>query len=398
MLVVSHLYPLEREPGLGIFVTRELGDLAPHGLEFEVLVPRPWAPWPLSRLGRWRQYAASNRLAGPAAIPARVVRYPRLPGFGFRRLEGAVLAPALRAAARRAHRERAFDLVLAIGIFPSAEASCGVAEALGIPLAAMAVGSDVMVMTDRAPYLQQRLQRIAARAALCVGVSEMLCERLRAAGARDPLRVCLGRDTALFRPAEDREALRRELGWAPGDVVGAFVGALWRGKGMDELAQVMPGLLRASPELRLVCVGQGEAAPALRAAAAAAGRPDALLLPGHVPPIEVPRYLQAADFLVFPSHSEGLPQAVLEAMNCGLPVIATRVGGIPEAVVDGETGILIEPRAPEQLRAEIERMTGDPALRERLGRAGLERAREHFDPAAEARRLAGALRERVARG
>ena len=109
------------------------------------------------------------------------------------------------------------------------------------------------------------------------------------------------------------------------------------------------------------------------------GREGAVVLPGRVAPEEVPRFLQAADFLVLPSYSEGMPQAVLEAMNCGLPVVATRVGGVPEAVIDGETGLLVEAKNVEQLRNAMERMITDEAFRLAAGQKGLARAREVFD-------------------
>jgi glycosyltransferase involved in cell wall biosynthesis len=120
-------------------------------------------------------------------------------------------------------------------------------------------------------------------------------------------------------------------------------------------------------------------------------RQDAVVLSGRVAPDDVPRFLQASDFLVLPSHSEGMPQAVLEAMNCGLAVVATRVGGVPEAVLDGETGLLVEPRDVEQLRAALERMITDERFRLSAGQKGLTRAREVFDPDRNAQALAEAL-------
>ena len=94
---------------------------------------------------------------------------------------------------------------------------------------------------------------------------------------------------------------------------------------------------------------------------------------------DVPRLLAAADVFVLASRSEGHPVSVLEAMAAGLPVVASRVGGVPEQVVDGETGLLVDPGDPKPLAAALERLTGDPALRRRLGAAGRARAEERFD-------------------
>jgi glycosyltransferase involved in cell wall biosynthesis len=86
-----------------------------------------------------------------------------------------------------------------------------------------------------------------------------------------------------------------------------------------------------------------------------------------------------------------MPQAVLEAMNCGLAVIATRVGGVPEAVIDGQTGLLVEAKNVDQLRDAMERMITDEAFRLAAGQKGLARAREVFDSEHNASTFADAL-------
>jgi glycosyltransferase involved in cell wall biosynthesis len=86
-----------------------------------------------------------------------------------------------------------------------------------------------------------------------------------------------------------------------------------------------------------------------------------------------------------------MPQAVLEAMNCGLPVVATRVGGVPEAVLDEETGLLVEAKNVDQLQEAMERMITDEGFRVSAGQRGLTRAREVFDSERNARIFAEAL-------
>jgi glycosyltransferase involved in cell wall biosynthesis len=85
---------------------------------------------------------------------------------------------------------------------------------------------------------------------------------------------------------------------------------------------------------------------------------------------EVPWWLNAADMVVLPSRSEGRPNAVLEAQACGLPVVATRVGGTPELIEDGRTGLLVEPENVEALARAIARLRDDAGLRLRLGQEG----------------------------
>ncbi len=393
VLVISHLYPLMDEPALGIFVERELQDLAEYGLEFDMIIPRPWAPWPLSRVSRWRRYARGNLPRGPREVRTRIVRYPRPPGLWYRKYEGAVIGSRLRGPARSWHRERGYSLVLATTLLPDADAARVIAKELGLPLAAMAIGTDLMVLPELSASLRKRIPEILRDVDLPIGVSQELCRRMKLEnpGGAEPLLVYLGRDSSLFRPASDRRRVRRELGLDPDATVAAYVGALVDSKGMADLASVLPELLRRHADLIFVCVGSGDSRETLADAGQRSGRRESVILPGAVPPSEVARYLQAADFFVTPSHSEGMPQSVLEAMNCGLPVVATRVGGIPQAVLDGETGLLVEPRNRSELQAALERMITDTAFRQRAARASLERASSEFNAKVHARRFAEAL-------
>jgi len=393
ILAISHMFPTVRAGQYGAFICREAQSLRPHEIECCFLVGRPWAPWPLHYVPRWRDYGPSNPLAVPDGLSARPVAYFRPPGFGFRRFEGNSLARALLPAAREWHRESPFDLVLGVSMLPDTEAAVVIARELGLPVAALAVGSDVMVYPDRMPVLWRRLCEMLEQVDLPVGVSQSICRRLAETGKcrREPLCVYLGRDAKRFVPAENKDRLRDQLGWPPESIVAICVGGLVETKGIAELAAAAEPLLNRYERLHLVCVGAGPARDELVALRNRLGREGAVVLPGRVAPEEVPRFLQAADFLVLPSHSEGMPQAVLEAMNCGLPVVATRVGGVPEAVLDGETGLLVAPKNIEQLRHAMERMIADEALRLTAGQKGLARAREVFDSERNARVFAEAL-------
>jgi teichuronic acid biosynthesis glycosyltransferase TuaC len=393
ILAISHMFPTARSAQYGAFICRQVQYLRPHGIECDFLVGRPWAPWPLYHVPRWQGYGPANPLAPPYGLRARAVAYVRPPGFGFRRFEGKSLARALLPAARKWHHENPFHLVLGVSILPDTEAAVVIAHDLGLPLAALAVGSDVMVYPDRMAALWRRLAETLDRVDLPVGVSQSICKRLAETGKcrREPLCVYLGRDTRQFAPAPDKDRVREQLGWDKEAIVAIYTGGLVDTKGMKELAAAAEPLLKKEERFQLVCVGGGPAREGLLALGSHVGRKGAVVLPGRATPDEVPRFLQAADFFVLPSYSEGMPQAVLEAMNCGLPVVATRVGGIPEAVLDGRTGLLVEARNVEQLREAMERMMADEAFRRAAGREGLRHAREVFDSERNARVLAEAL-------
>ena len=393
ILAISHMFPSALSKRHGVFICREAQYLRRHGIEISFLVGRPWAPWPLHHIPRWRKYGPANPLIPPDGLQARLIPYLRPPGFGFRRFEGESMARSLLPAARDRHEREPFDLVMGVSMLPDAEAAAIVGERLGLPVVSLAVGSDVMVYPDRMPVLWRRLCDTLERVDLPVGVSRSICKKLAGTGKcrREPLCIYLSRDTSQFTLVDDKSQVRARLGWPREGVVAVYVGGLVETKGMNELAAAAEPLLRKYLGFQLACVGDGPRRDRMAALADCLGRTGAVVLPGNVAPEEVPLYLQASDFLVLPSYSEGLPQAVLEAMNCGLAVVATRVGGVPEAVLDGSTGLLVEPKNVEQLRAAMERMIGDEAFRLAAGRSGLSRAHGVFDSERNAGRFAEAL-------
>lgn len=188
--------------------------------------------------------------------------------------------------------------------------------------------------------------------------------------------------------APDRVEIRRSLGLpAEGPLILA-VGNLYPVKDHATLLRALPEL----PGARVAIAGRGEEEPNLRRLAAELGIEARVHLLGLRD--DVDRLLAAADLFVQPSRSEGLPLAVLEAMAAGLPVVATRVGGMGEAVADGETGILVEPGRPEALAAALRRLLGDDVLRERMGRAARTRAQAEFSVETMARRYVALYRAR----
>jgi glycosyltransferase involved in cell wall biosynthesis len=156
-------------------------------------------------------------------------------------------------------------------------------------------------------------------------------------------------------------------------------------KGQRELLQAMARL----PHARLVLAGRdleqgGAFQDALERESERLGIRERVEFGFHE---DVPALLESLDVVALPSWTEGLPVVLLEAMAHARPVVATPVGGTPELVVDGETGLLVPPRDPEALAAALRRLIEDPGLARRLGEAGRERVAERFTAAAQARRI-----------
>lgn len=156
-----------------------------------------------------------------------------------------------------------------------------------------------------------------------------------------------------------------------------FLGMIREAKGVFDLLRAWPAVREAVPDARLVLAGEGEVERA-RGIARENGFEEALVMPGWIGGAEKEQLLRDAWVFALPSHWEALPMSVLEAMAAGVPVVASRVGGIPDTVVDGETGVLVQPRDINRLsEALISVLTNEP-WRRAMGEAGRARAREHF--------------------
>jgi glycosyltransferase involved in cell wall biosynthesis len=154
-------------------------------------------------------------------------------------------------------------------------------------------------------------------------------------------------------------------------------------KGVDRAVAALPAIRSQHPDAVLVVLGDGPERPRLEALARDLGVADALYLIGRV--ADVAAWLHRAEALVHPARWEGFGLALLEAMLASVPIVATRVSSIPELVVHGETGLLVE---PDGLAPAVNRLLGDPAEAERLGRAALTRAQREFSVERMARRTA----------
>lgn len=164
----------------------------------------------------------------------------------------------------------------------------------------------------------------------------------------------------------------------PGGLVILYAGRLRTRKAVAVLLEAVARLRRDEPGVGLVLVGDGEQRTALRDQAERLGIAGAVRFVGAVPRSEMARRLADADLFCLPSLYEGLPLAILEAMAAGLPVVATAVAGIPEAVEDGTTGLLVPPEDAEALARALGELARDPERRRRMGEAGRRKLEEEL--------------------
>lgn len=179
-------------------------------------------------------------------------------------------------------------------------------------------------------------------------------------------------------PVAESEAdrCRTELGIQPGNPVVGSVGSLYPVKGHQYLLDAMPGLIRRHPSITLLLIGSGDLDASLKEQA------RRMSIEGHVRflglRLDIPRLLASMDVFVLPSLSEGHSLALLEAMQAGKPVVATRVGGNTELVCDGETGILVPSKDPDALTEALHRLLDNRAMRDAFGLQAMRRVQKQF--------------------
>ncbi len=249
---------------------------------------------------------------------------------------------------------------------------------------------------DLSYRLLSHLMGRLARYTVCVGR-----DSLRVAREVDHIpdkRLCLiynGVDPAKFpHGPEVRARARQELELDPGMPLIVHVGRLSPEKDQASLLQACARLQRDMDDFRLIILGDGDQREPLQALAANLGLSGQVRMPGSRP--DVWRYLASADVFALSSLSEGISISLLEAMAAQLPVVATRVGGNPEVVKDGESGLLVPPRNPEALAGALKRVLQDSALARSLGKAAASRVAGRFSLARMAADYAALYREAAA--
>ena len=243
--------------------------------------------------------------------------------------------------------------------------------------AARAAGVPAVVQTQHYPWLLgSRKHRVPFFSAVepvdhLIAVSEAQRETYLRIGVHPDRMTTVPNGIRARGPGPGRRAAREALGLGPDQPVVMTVGRLNVMKGHVHLLDAVPGLLRRFPDLAVVVAGRGHLHEQLQAQADALGVAGAVHLLGQRS--DARSLLDAADVFVLPSRHEGMPLALLEAMDVGLPVVATRVIGSAEVVVEGETGLLVRPRDPAALERALAQLLADPALRERFGQTGQQR-------------------------
>ena len=225
---------------------------------------------------------------------------------------------------------------------------------------------------------QLRLRRAAAIIAVSEQVRQALMREYFLPSEKVHL-VYNGIELERFGMRYALRVMREELGISESDKVLLYIGRVEKEKGLEVFLNAIFRMPHTASRIALLVVGDGTYLQKLKSLAEQLGIADRVHFVGRVSYTETPKYYQAADIFVLPSTAwEGLPMTIIEAMATGLPVVASRIGGIPESVLDGETGSLVAPGNVEELSAALTNLLSEDELRSRMGLRGREVAIAKF--------------------
>lgn len=389
-LAVTATHPDVIDPYHGIFNARSIRSLCSRGPTVDVVSPRPFAP----PIGPYAEYRRVPRVAQTRRYE---VHHPRflylLPKRVFYGLSG-------RSYARRipSYVDRTFpvpDVVHAYHVYPDGYGMLEYCTRRDLPLFVAVQGTLINEFSRFSRTVQSRIRRTLRASERVLCVSRALADRVGeiCPGAAVTV-VPIGADPERF-PTESTDRIRRELDLPDDRTVVLFCGRFTTKKGIDDLIEILPHL--EGEDVHVFFVGHdGKRRPALEREIVSCGLTDQTTVLHDLAPLALRRLYAIADVFVLPSHAEGRPTVIYEAMAARTAVIGTSVGGIPEQVADGETGRIVPTREPDRLSEVLLSLCDQPERQQRMGEAGYHRLLEQgWTWGAHAKRLESLHREAI---
>lgn len=341
--VVTRYFPSSAEPWQGRSAYQTLRALA---REANVRVFYPNASYPSWLKPRSRIYDHLDASYCPPDVNVSYHDYAALP-LVSRPFNGWMAARSLLPHVRNF----APDLIFSIFLYPEGYTALKMGKALSVPVVAMGIGSDIHTIGDRISAMHTR--RLLREVDFLVTVSDDLRNRAVAMGAAPEKTSAIvnGCDLSIFR-VRDRQEARQKLRIDPASDTIVYIGRMDTKKGLHELIDAAASLHPQRPKLHCYLVGEGPDRGLIENAIQAKNATGYI----HAMPAcsfdDVAVWMAAADLVALPSYMEGCPNVVLEALACGRPVVATRVGGIPE-IMSNECGRLVPPRDSVELTSAL---------------------------------------------
>jgi teichuronic acid biosynthesis glycosyltransferase TuaC len=395
ILAISHLFPNLKEKRYGIFVARQLSEISRLGAEITVIVPRVWCPGFIRHFDRWKNHDHKCPLCRFEGIETFSIPYLRPPGNFYNRWSGLAAFRAMKNKALELHKSRKFDVIYATDFFPDGDAAVRLAKYLKLPAACLSIGVDVNITAQSSGIIYRHFVRTAKALDGTLACGQSVADRIKAVTGKNPLCVYGVLDLEEFSPVPDKIPARKELALPLDKTIALYAGYLTKRKGVYDLLEAIYRVQKKHPEILLAICGAGPEETALRRLIREKGMEHTIRIAGEIEPEQMNKWMQAGDLFVLASHTEGMPNVVMEAMACGLPVVATAVGGLPEAVGDCNGVILVPPENIDELEKAIVKIINENQPKVNMRIAARKRAEEKFGVKRNARLILDYLRKIV---
>lgn len=350
LLIITNLFPNNKEPTRGIFNKQQFLELAKL-CELKVIAPLPW---------HYRRDIPKEEIM--ENIEIYHPRYLMIPKLG-RSLYGLFFYLSLGKFVKKIQNDFNFDLILATWAYPDGFGSYLIARALNKPIVIKVHGSDININTKH--WLRRKMVSYALKNSNGVfSVSNALKERMVDIGVpKDKISVITnGVDTDLFKPMNQKEC-REKLNLLVNKKIILFVGNLVPVKGVDYLISAFSKVVATGlTDLRLVIIGEGPLKEKLLQETKTKNIHAIIDFVGKKPHAEIPYWMNAADLFCLPSHSEGCPNVLLEAIACQRPIVASNIRGISDLVSSSQNKVLFKPGNSDELGRGILNILNKPQI------------------------------------
>ncbi len=368
VLEVCQEFPNRYYPQLGTFIKQSIDSIANQKVDITVVSPKPLV-LPFSAF----PYHNFSKLPRIEHTEKYDLHYPRyvyaVPKKYFYPITGISYAHFVSRYAIKNIKPKP-DLIHAHFSYPDGFGMIELAKKWNIPLVISALGTIERKVAYEGSYTSRQIIKAMNFADKVLSVSEDLKLHIVNLGINENNVIVVpnGVDTEKFKPA-GKENARKLLNLPLDKNIILFVGALRSIKGVDYLIEAAKNFVDSNTELYLVGRDDG-LKKSLKKMAQDFKITDFIKFIGPVNHEDIPLWVSASDILVLPSLSEGRPNVVLEALACEVPVVATDVGGIPELIINGETGYLVPAKNPLELSEKVNKLLGDENQREKMGKFG----------------------------
>ncbi|WP_162141538.1 glycosyltransferase [Desulfoscipio gibsoniae] len=372
-LFLSTIFPNKFYKNSGIFAFKIIQNLQATGVNVKVIAPVPYSPVILWFKEKWRNM---GRVPWKETIDGVEIYHPRflcLPGGKHDDWNIRFMYWSLLPRISIFNDVAQYKIIHSYGLLPTGYVGQLIAEKLDMYSVCTAIGSDVNLVGqkptavfDKARYTLKNAHQVVAVGQELARQAEKLSET-----AREIKVIYEGVDDDMFDTTGiSKEQAKNKLGFKTNDRIILYVGRLIRQKGVYELIDAFAKINDKFPYVFLVLVGSGQEREYLTSLVETRGLQSKVVFAGQVPHDELIWWFAACEVSVLLSYHEGVPNVIKEAMSCSRPIVATKAVGISELVINGENGILVEPRNSDEAAEALGKLLDDPDLVIRMGSCG----------------------------